>query len=419
MVSNWLSGHIALRSPALLRQSMVMFRPMTGTPRQRCCARVKLGYGAKMLDTRSVRKPLVEKKLALLTIIGFWIFLWLITTLRSAVLEFPDQFELAGRRIVVTIIGIMLTWLLFLFLRMFDRKELGVRVAAVFIGSIPCSLAISAVNYYVFNIYDPVSLFDDPALGQKVLEVENLLGMTALQEVIEIAITRYFFVIAWASMYLALSYVREVGEAERTASRYAQTAKDAELRSLRYQVNPHFLFNTLNSLSSLVIKGRNEQAEAMIQNLSSFYRNSLSSDPLADVTLSEEVGLQKLYLDIETVRYPERLRIVIDIEPGVAELRVPALILQPLVENAIKHGVAISDQPVLVAITARRETTKLAISVTDNCVAPSMAQSGTGIGLANVRDRLAARYGIAAQLTTDAPPDGGFVATLYLPIELL
>jgi two-component system, LytTR family, sensor kinase len=372
-----------------------------------------------MFKTEPAQKPLINQKLAFLTIIGFWIFLGLITTLRSAVLEFPDQLELASRRLVVTVIGILLTWLLYLFLRLFDRKQLGVRVTAVFIGSIPCALAISVVNFYVFNIYDPVSLFDDPVLGQKVQEVENLLGMTALQEVVEIAITRYFFVISWATMYLALSYVREVREAERSASRYAQAAKDAELRSLRYQVNPHFLFNTLNSLSSLVIQGRNVQAESMIQNLSAFYRNSLSSDPLADVTLAEEIELQKLYLDIETVRYPERLRIQIEIEPGLLDIRVPALILQPLVENAIKHGVSISDQPVGVTIGAKQHDGKAAISISDNCTTPSIPKIGNGIGLNNVRDRLTARYGIAAKLVTHTPPEGGFVATLYLPIEIL
>ncbi len=372
-----------------------------------------------MSDLSPRNRPLIDQRLALLTIVAFWIFLGLITTLRSAVLEFPDQYELAGRRIVVTVIGIMLTWLLYMFLRLFDRKRLGARVAAVFIGSIPCALAISAVNYYVFNIYDPVSLFEDADLGQKVQEVENLLGMTALQEVVEIAITRYFFVIAWASMYLALSYVREVAEAERAASRYAQAAKEAELRSLRYQVNPHFLFNTLNSLSSLVIHKRNDQAEAMIQNLSAFYRNSLSSDPLADVTLSEEVELQKLYLDIETVRYPERLRIKIDIAPDLADLQIPALILQPLVENAIKHGVAASDQPVCLTITAKKHKGKAEISVIDDCTALNIPNAGAGIGLSNVRDRLMARYGSTAQLITTANPKGGYVATLYIPIEPL
>ncbi len=352
--------------------------------------------------------------MAFLTIVGFWLFLFVTSTLRSIVLEFPDQFQLTGRRAAVTFIGIFLTWLLYLFLRMFDRRPLGARITAAALGAIPCALAIAVANYYVFN-YDPISLFEDPNLGKKVIEVEALLGMTALQEVAEITITRYFFVIAWALLYLALGYAREVGEAERMASRYAQAAKDAELRSLRYQVNPHFLFNTLNSLSSLVVTGRNDQAEAMIQNLSAFYRNSLSSDPLADVTLSEEIAMQKLYLDIEAVRYPERLRSEIVIDTLLENLKVPALILQPLVENAIKHGVAASKIPVTVRIEAKILSDKALITVSDDCAEPAINSAGNGIGIANVRDRLSARYGDMAQLENAAQPNGGYAATLLLP----
>ena len=362
-------------------------------------------------------KPLINPRMAFLTIIGFWIFLFVISTLRSAVLEFPDQFQLTGRRFVVTMIGIILTWLFYLFLRMFDRRPLAARIMAAAFGAIPCALAIAVANYFIFN-YDPVSLFEDPNLGKKVIEVEALLGMTALQEVAEIAITRYFFVIAWALLYLALGYAREVGEAERMASRYAQAAKDAELRSLRYQVNPHFLFNTLNSLSSLVVTGRNIQAEAMIQNLSAFYRNSLSSDPLADVTLSEEIAMQKLYLDIEAVRYPERLRTEIVIDPLLENMKVPALILQPLVENAIKHGVATSDQPVTLRIEGKILGDNAVITISDDNASPSINNTGNGIGIANVRDRLQVRYGDAAQFTNGAKPGGGYTAILSLPYSM-
>jgi two-component system, LytTR family, sensor kinase len=369
-----------------------------------------------MMQNTSTNTPLIHPRFAFLTIVGFWIFLFVISTLRSAVLEFPDQFQLTGRRAVVTVIGIILTWLFYLFLRRYDRKPLAARITAAAIAAIPCALAIAVANYFIFN-YDPVSLFEDPNLGKKVIEVEALLGMTGVQEVAEITITRYFFVIAWALLYLALGYAREVGEAERTASRYAQVAKEAELRSLRYQVNPHFLFNTLNSLSSLVIQGRNAQAETMIQNLSTFYRNSLSNDPLADVTLAEEVELQKLYLDIEAVRYPKRLQTEIGIDPALENLRVPALILQPLVENAIKHGVANSDQPVLVRIATHISEDSAVISVSDDSTAPSLnsAGNGIGIGIANVRDRLTARYGEAAKLVTGGQPKGGYAATITLP----
>lgn len=333
-------------------------------------------------------------------------------------MDFPNQGELAMRRVVASAIGILLTWLLYLILRLFDRKPLSVRITAAFIGAIPCAFLFAWVNYFIFNIYDPINPFRDPEINKKLEDIKLQIGIGSWQEITEIAVTMYFFIVAWASLYLALGYAREVREAERTASRFAQAAQDSELRSLRYQVNPHFLFNTLNSLSTLVISGQNEQAEAMIQNLSTFYRTSLSSDPLEDVTLSEEVELQRQYLDIEAVRYPKRLRTVIDIDPPLMDLHVPALILQPLVENAIKYGVSRTSRPVTIAISARQNGQQVVISVEDDgeVILADLAH-GNGIGLANVRDRLEARFGNRASLVTHEKTDGGFIATLTLPAQ--
>jgi signal transduction histidine kinase len=323
------------------------------------------------------------------------------------------------RRVVVTLIGIFLTWLLYLILRMFDRRPLGVRIATAFALSMPCALLIALANYYIFNIYDPISMFEDPSINQQVEEIREQIGYDFWQEIAEITVTRYFFIIAWASLYLTLGYSREVREAERTASRYAQAAQDAELRSLRYQVNPHFLFNTLNSLSSLVIKGENAKAEAMIQSLSGFYRTSLSSDPLEDVTLIEEVELQQRYLEIETVRYPERLRASIDIPAELEAIKVPTMILQPLVENAIKYGVTRTNRPVTVTIAARRIGNTTRISVTDDGdiikkKGKDEGGSGSGIGLVNVRDRIEARYGKRGLLDAGPGSKGGFAATITI-----
>jgi two-component system, LytTR family, sensor kinase len=371
-----------------------------------------------MKSLATPRPMLVGHQLAFLTIIGFWVFHALIVSLRATVLDLPEPSELVWRRVFVTLVGIFLTWLLFLVLRLFDRQPLGVRVATAFALSLPCALLIAFANYYIFNIYDPISMFEDPSIDQQVQDIRAQIGYDFWQEIAEITVTRYFFIIAWASLYLTLGYAREVREAERTTSRYAQAAQDAELRSLRYQVNPHFLFNTLNSLSSLVIKGDNAKAEAMIQSLSEFYRTSLSSDPLEDVTLIEEVELQQRYLEIEAVRYPDRLRTIIDIPDSLQSIRVPGMILQPLVENAIKYGVSRSNRPITLRIAAERNGNATEISVTDDGdIIKGKAQHGSGIGLANVRDRLEARYGMRARLIAGPHSAGGFAAKITIDDE--
>lgn len=221
---------------------------------------------------------------------------------------------------------------------------------------------------------------------------------------------------------MTLTYAGEVRQVERKAARFAQAAQDAELRSLRYQVNPHFLFNTLNSLSTLVMREKPEEAEEMILNLSKFYRTSLSGDPLEDVPLSEEVHLQNLYLDIEAVRFPSRLITELDIPDDLLNMLVPGLILQPLVENAIKHGVSQSKRPVTIAISARSEDDHLILTVADDGdptpVDIDESTQNSGIGLANVRDRLETRFGRDASLQTVRPEDGGFVAQLTMPLML-
>ena len=135
---------------------------------------------------------------------------------------------------------------------------------------------------------------------------------TPLEAIAENSANGYFFFIAWAALFLSLRYAGEVRALERRSAELRAAAQSAELRALRYQVNPHFLFNTLNSLSSLILTDKAEQAERMVLNLSTFFRTSLSGDPTEDVSLAEEIALQRLYLDIEAVRFPDRLRIETD-----------------------------------------------------------------------------------------------------------
>ncbi len=360
-------------------------------------------------DEEAGVRPIV----VLLSILSFWLLFGLVITLRALILDFPAQGEMAWRRMVVSALGIVVTWLLYLALRRFDDRRLPLRVGAAFALSLPAALAIAATNYYMFNVYDPLSLLQDPADS---LFKDHELSVAA--ELAESVLQRYFFLMAWAALYLALSYAARVRLVERRAARLEQAAQQAELRSLRYQVNPHFLFNTLNSLSSLVMAGRREEAETMIMNLAQFYRASLTGDPLEDVPLREEVELQRLYLAIEGARFPDRLRTTIAIPEALQGFCVPGLILQPLVENAIKHGVSRTSRPVTITIGARADGGTLELCVRDDADPDPTAHDagGTGIGLANVRDRLQARFGEAASLVTRAEAAGGYAVTLRLPV---
>jgi hypothetical protein len=232
------------------------------------------------------------------------------------------------------------------------------------------------------------------------------------------AFGRYFLVLAWAALYFALAKAEEARAAERREGEYRRAAEAAELRSLRYQVNPHFLFNTLNSLSALVMTGKPDDAETMIQTLSTFYRRTLSGDPTGDLPLSDEIELQKLYFAIEAVRFPSRLRTRIEIDASVADAKVPGMILQPLVENSVKYAVAATQRPVTIAIEAHREGDDLVIRVSDDGPGGEAAKAdGCGIGLGNVRDRLRARYGEAASLHFGKVSGGGFATVLRLPLD--
>ncbi len=242
-------------------------------------------------------------------------------------------------------------------------------------------------------------------------------------EIVDAAFSRYFLVLAWAALYFAFAKAEEARAAEHREGEFRRAAAAAELRSLRYQVNPHFLFNTLNSLSALVLTNRHDDAERMIQTLSNFYRRTLTGDPTSDLTLADEVELQKLYLAIEAVRFPDRLRTQFVIDPALGAAMVPGMILQPLVENSVKYAVAASQAPVTISITARQSRLGgidyLDLSVSDD--GPGRPgegdKPGFGIGLGNVRDRLRARYGAAAKVRFGQRPEGGFATVLTLPLE--
>lgn len=369
------------------------------------------------------KESAVTHRLALISILGVWLFYTLIVTVRALVLGFPAQGELAWRRMVVSAIGVVATYAFYLLLRRLDGRALGMRIASAALLAVPVAVAVASANFYMFNVYDPDSILAeyaaaDPTNAQEILNGHEKSADEIVIELAEQSINRYFLLVAWAALYFALGFASRLNESERRTARLELATRQAELKSLRYQVNPHFLFNTLNSLSSLVMSDRREEAETMILNLAHFYRTSLAGDPLEDVRLCEEVELQRLYLGIEGARFPDRLVTRIDIPDALAACCVPGLILQPLIENAIKYGVSPGNRAVTVRIAAREEAGRLRLLVEDDGGAPDRAApgEGTGIGLRNVRERLAARFGANAALVAGPRAEGGFRAEITLPM---
>jgi LytS/YehU family sensor histidine kinase len=331
-------------------------------------------------------------------------------------------------RAIVSLAGIGITILYYLILRRIPTARMGMCITVAALLAAPCACVYSTVNYYAFRqsameeegrskhaATAAVAVAAQPAMTVGKMKSHD--EMSILGEIADQAANGYFFFASWASLYLALRYAAQLGAAERRAAQLQAAAQSAELRALRYQVNPHFLFNTLNSLSSLVLTGKRDEAERMILNLATFFRTSLTGDPTEDVPLGDEIQLQRLYLDIETVRFPERLTVEIDLPDTLRGACVPGLILQPLVENAVKYGVSRSRRPVTIRITARDEQGQLRLTVEDDGdPMENNVVQGTGVGLRNVRDRLAARYRADAHCLWGRRPEGGFSVTLQIPL---
>lgn len=221
---------------------------------------------------------------------------------------------------------------------------------------------------------------------------------------------------AMAGAVLAIDFGRALADHERRIAVLGRAATQAHLRALRYQLNPHFMFNTLNSIAALVERNDANAAGAMVQDLSDFLRVTLSMDPEEDITLARELELQSLYLAIETQRFPDRLAVMADVTAEAASAMVPSLIIQPLAENVVRHAVAQTMRRITMKVTGRRLGDNLQIVVANSAPDGASRGVGTQVGLANVAQRLDARFGSSASITTTTQSDGGFTVTVTLPL---
>lgn len=234
-----------------------------------------------------------------------------------------------------------------------------------------------------------------------------------------------FVLMAWTGLYFIINNHFQLQKQKEMYLAASAQAHQAQLKMLRYQLNPHFLFNTLNAISTLVLDKKPKEANSMITKLSAFLRFSLVSQPIQKTTLEEEVYALSLYLDIERVRFQERLKIIIDISEEAKTALIPNLLLQPLVENSIKYAITPQMDGGTITIKADIKDKKLNITLSDdgpgfnNDTPKKIGQqsSGAGVGIANTKERLAKLYPDESSFDINSRESKGVTIRITLPCE--
>lgn len=356
----------------------------------------------------------VNRDLAIKSIFGVWGLYFLFVSSRFLYLPQPNADALFFQRMLMTSICISLTWMLYRLLIVVRGSGMGVAIFMLGLPTIVLAIYIAILDQIVFN--HEAALFDFSYLPEP-------FDFAALDwpYVLDEAFTRYFILAGWAALYLALSHSQDVQRMMAHSRQLERVNRESELRALRYQLNPHFVFNALNSVSSLIIDRQNEQAEKLVDDLADYMRAVLTGGAEDMITVEQEIGQQVRYLEIERMRFPERLHYLVDIDPAANDWSIPALIIQPLIENAIKFSVSGNDQSIHIIISAQIDGDRLRISVANDGrvkipeePTPDSAV-GTGTGLSNIHNRLRALYGQNASLILANSRDGMAIATIVLP----
>ena len=230
----------------------------------------------------------------------------------------------------------------------------------------------------------------------------------------------FYILLCWSGLYFGIKYYQQLQEQTEQTLKATAAAHQAQLKMLRYQLNPHFLFNTLNAISTLILDGANETANKAVTRLSDFLRYTLDNDPMSRVTLGSELGAIDLYLEIEKVRFGDRLVIEKVVEEKALDALVPSLILQPMIENAIKYAISPSEDGGTIRISAKVQHNTLVIQLSDT--GPGLGngdngQKSSGVGLKNTRERLQQLYGENQAFTLAPNEPSGLTITINIPFE--
>lgn len=232
----------------------------------------------------------------------------------------------------------------------------------------------------------------------------------------------FYIILSWSGLYFGIKYYQMLQKEKQNVLKANTVAHQAQLKMLRYQLNPHFLFNTLNAISTLILIEENKTANGMVIKLSEFLRYSLDKDPMKKVTFENETHALSLYLDIEKVRFEERLQVNIDIDEDCKQALVPSMILQPIAENAIKYAISAQEQGGSITVSAKRFGNDLLLELADNGPGAEI-ESGNlyrenGVGLVNTKERLQALYRNNYSLVVSHNAPSGVKVSIRMPYEL-
>lgn len=349
-----------------------------------------------------ITRPEIARQAAKLTL-GIWAFTFILFLLPGLAANGRLPTFALGFMAADILLGIVLSAILYLVAEQVAEAPLAKKVLVVAAGVCICA--------FVFSAFDSV-------LGGEIIKI-FMSAHRIPRDWVNMTVSN-FISFSWlygllGSVYVVLQSNAVMREREVQLVEARALAQTAQLTALRLQLNPHFLFNTLNAISSLIVTGRNRQGEAMLGKLCDFLRTALALDGTGSTTLGEELEVLQTYLEIESIRFGDRLTVDFECPPELVDLPVPNFILQPLVENAIKHAVAPTSRPVLIRVAARREESDLILSVSDNGAGLAKT-NGTGVGLSTTSRRLEVEYGGKARLET-MPHEQGYIAVIRIPLE--
>jgi len=286
-----------------------------------------------------------------------------------------------------------------------ELPGLGRKIALHTLIAVAFATTFAALNPLVVMLSDPRS---GPSFGAEV--ARGFRRLFLLQ-----------FLMYWAILGAAhaVEFYRRYRERQLRASRLESQLVRAQLSALRSQIQPHFLFNSLHAIAALVRRSENKKAVEMIAGLSDLLRQAIDQSDAQEVTLRQEVALTKTYLALEQIRFQDRLDVRVNLAPDTLNARVPNLILQPLVENAITHGLARAAGRGVIELISRREDGDLLIEVRNSGELPDAGKvrEGCGVGLENTRARLRGLYGDGARLDLHAEPPGRVCSRVLIPFH--